>query len=140
MNGKLEMIIRFNGQDMTSLEAENKNVSIADLTVELEQIIIRLGEIIDKSMLELGITAKQLQGTMPKEKFEHYKKCGSELKIIVNHLGIPFVSTSAENVLPHQLRQAFDGMSLSLQNSLDNIIRNKKLTPNSFPTRDMNKF
>lgn len=138
-NGKLELEIKFAGKKMTSLESEN-NVELKNITVELETLIIRIGSCLQEAMEKTGITKEQLQSSLPQEKYEHYKTCTSELKIIVYHLGTPMLSTSANNVLPHQIKEAFDGMTLTIQNHLDNLVRLGKLTPNSIPTRDLSKF
>jgi len=128
-NGKLKIVIKYAGKKMTSLESEN-DVELKNITVELETLIIRLGSCLQDAMVTTGITKEQLQSSLPQSKYDHYRTCTSELKIIVYHLGTPMLSTSAEKVLPHQIKEAFDGMTLTIQNHLDNLVRLGKLTPN----------
>ncbi len=136
---KLKIIVKFNDKQMTALESKTEIPIDHNFTVELESMMIKLSSIIHSAMKTTGMTYQQLSKTLPKENYEYYEKCRCSLQIIVHH-GLPLLSVKADNILPHQMQKSFDGMCLTIQQHLDNLIRLNKLTPNAIGTKDLKTF
>lgn len=136
---KLEIIVNFDGKQMASLTSDKKIPIDTNFTVELETLIIRMGKIIQSAMEQTGVTEEQLKKKLTKDQYKYYGTCRSTLKVIVKH-GLPLLAVNAENVLPHQVKKIFDGMCVTIQQHLDNLIRLNKLTPNSVGTKDLKTF
>ena len=135
MSGELELIVEFKGKEMTSV---SKTATFYTITNVISELSEQMSKSMEVAMEKVGITEKQLRRSLSSEELKEYGKHKFPITLKVKYMGEYMIMTS-ENILEHQLAQAFDSMSLTIQRGLDNA-KNGISEPNMLKVKDDSAF
>lgn len=133
VSGELKLIVMFKGKEMTSL---SDNASFNTMTNVITELTERLVVTMKEAMDIIGITEEKLRSSLSSEELNYYAKCKFPLALKVNYLGEDMIMTN-QNILPHQMVQAFESMSLTIQRGIDNA-KNGIMEANMVKVKDFN--
>lgn len=116
VSGKLELIVMFKDKEMTSL---SDNATFNTMTNVITELTERLVAIMKEAMEKIGITEEILRSSLSSEQLQYYTQCKFPMALKVSYLGEDMIM-ARQNILPHQMLQAFESMSLTIQRGIDN--------------------
>lgn len=114
--GELELIIEFKGKKMSSL---SQTATFDDITNVITELTEKMSKVMQIAMQNVGITEQQIKSSLSSEDQEKYLKCKFPMALKVKYMGDVMIMTT-ENILAHQLAEAFESMSLTIQRGIDN--------------------
>lgn len=117
INGELELVVEFNGKEMTSIS--EKNTNYGNMTNVITELTEKMGNAMNVAMTKMRLTEQALRKDLSSDQIKEYENTRFPMALKVKYMGEYMIRTDS-SVLAHQIPEAFESMSLTIQRGIDN--------------------